>query len=338
MTLRLGAAFNKRADRIVPAKLVAQGVIMFVVCGEALFDLFPEESGPDGHLLFDARIGGSPFNVAIGLARMRREAGLLTGLSADFLGERLVSSLREEGVATDFLVRKSAPTTLSLVGLGADGSPQYVFYGQGSADRLLETAELPVFPAKVKGIHFGSYSIAVPPVADALIDLASRETGNRLISLDPNIRLNVVPDLQVWRRRVEAMATKADLIKVSFEDIHSLYPDETPNALVAHWLALGVGLVIVTRGVGGVVGTTPEFVVEVPAEPVNVVDTVGAGDTFQAALLTALDELGFAHREAIRTIDRATLTRVLQFAGNAAAITCTRRGADLPGRSELGQL
>ncbi len=311
---------------------------MFVVCGEALFDLFPEETDDASGLLFDARIGGSPFNVAVGIARMGRRSALLTGLSTDFLGEKLASALRSEGVATDFLIRKSAPTTLSLVGLGADGSPQYVFYGDGGADRLVESSELPVFPDTVIGVHFGSYSIAVPPVADALTDLAKREKGRRLISLDPNVRLNIMPDAAAWRRRVETLASHADLLKVSLEDIEALYPGETPEGLAARWLGAGVSLVVVTRGSGGILGVTREVAAELPAAPVDVVDTVGAGDTFQAALLSALDELDLANRAALKAIDRNMLLRILGFASRAAVITCTRRGADLPRRSEIGEL
>ncbi len=311
---------------------------MFVVCGEALFDLFPEDTGDESRLLLDARIGGSPFNVAVGLARMGRRSALLTGLSSDFLGEKLASALRREGVATDFLIRKSAPTTLSLVGLGADGSPQYVFYGDGGADRMVEPSELPVFPDTVIGVHFGSYSIAVPPVADALADLAKREKDRRLISLDPNVRLNIMPDAAAWRRRLETLAAHTDLLKISLEDVEALYPGETPRDLAARWLGAGVGLVVVTSGGGGILGLTRDLAAELPPVPVEVVDTVGAGDTFQAALITAIDELGLANRAALRAIDRDTLLRILGFATRAAVITCTRRGADLPRRAELGEL
>ena len=311
---------------------------MFVVCGEALFDLFPEETDDKSRLLFDARIGGSPFNVAVGLARMGRRSALLTGLSTDFLGEKLASALRAEGVATDFLIRKSAPTTLSLVGVGADGSPEYAFYGTGAADRLVEASELPAFPDTIIGVHFGSYSIAVPPVADALIDLARREKGRRFLSLDPNVRLNVERDVPTWRRRVEAMAAQVDLLKISLEDIEALYPDETPEHLAARWLEAGVGLVVVTRGGGGIFGAAARVAAEIPVAPVEVVDTVGAGDAFQAALLTALDERDMASRAALDAMDRGTLSRLLGFAVRAAAKTCARRGADLPLRAELGEI
>lgn len=303
-----------------------------------MFDLFPENGEDVSRIRFDARAGGSPFNVAIGIARMGRRSALLTGISTDFLGERLAAALRAEGVATDYLIRKSAPTTLSLVGVGADGSPQYAFYGEGASDRLVKSSELPAFPDSVLAVHLGSYSIAVPPVADALTDLVRREKGRRFLSLDPNIRLNVVSDVATWRRRVENLAAQVDLLKISLEDIETLYPDEAPERLAARWLEAGVALVVVTRGGGGIYGATGRLTVEVPVTPMKVVDTVGAGDTFQAGVLTALDELGMVSRAAVAALDEETLVRILGFAARAAMITCSRRGADLPRRSELGEL
>lgn len=307
---------------------------MFLVCGEALFDLFAEATADDS-LRFDGRIGGSPFNVAVGLARLGRPAALFTGLSTDFLGQRLAAALAKDGVATGFLLRKNVPTTLSLVGLAADGSPSYAFYGRGAADRSVEVGEIPELTRETGSIHFGSYSLVTPPTADAFAALADREARRRLISLDPNVRLNVEPDLDVWRARVQAMVARADLIKVSGEDLTAMYPGRSAQAMAERWLAEGVRLVVVTSGADGAAGFTQRDRVAVAGERVQVVDTVGAGDSFQAALLCALDEVGGASRVGLEGLDAALLRRCLAFAGRAAAITCTRRGADLPRRSEL---
>ena len=310
---------------------------MFLVCGEALYDLFMEPSaGFD--LRFDGRIGGSPFNVAIGLARLGRKAALFGGLSTDFLGQRLAAALAADGVDTRFLLRKAAPTTLSLVGLTVDGVPVYAFYGRGAADRLVEVAELPALDASVAALHFGSYSLAVRPTGDAFAALAARERRRRLICVDPNVRLNVEPDLEVWRTRIAALAAHADLLKVSSEDLAALYPGRPAEAMAADWLAGGVRLVVVTRGADGAVAFTGRDRVAIPAEAVAVVDTVGAGDSFQAALLCALDELGCASRAGLESLAEPMLRRCLAFAGRAAAITCTRRGAALPRRCELPPL
>jgi fructokinase len=310
---------------------------MFLVCGEALYDLFMEPSaGFD--LRFDGRIGGSPFNVAIGLARLGRKVALFGGLSTDFLGQRLAAALSADGVDTGFLLRKAAPTTLSLVGLTTDGVPDYVFYGRGAADRSVEATELPPLDGSVSALHFGSYSLAVRPTGDAFAALAARESRRRLISVDPNVRLNVEPDLDVWRARIAALAAQADLIKVSSEDLGALYPGRSPGAMAQEWLGGGVRLVVVTRGADGAVAFTGRDQVAIPGEPVTVVDTVGAGDSFQAALLCALDELGHASRAGLESLAEPALGRCLAFAGRAAAITCTRRGAALPRRRELPAL
>ena len=174
---------------------------MILVCGEALFDLFlAEEDGP-GALRFDACAGGSPFNVAVGVARLGGAVGLLAGVSRDLLGARLEAMLEAEGVDTRYLVRSDRPTTLSVVGSDAEGQPAYAFYGAGAADRSVDASELPALDGAVTGLHLGSYAIAVAPIADALARLVERE-ARRFVSLDPNVRPTIEPDMAVWRSRI----------------------------------------------------------------------------------------------------------------------------------------
>jgi fructokinase len=310
---------------------------MFLVCGEALFDLFVEPAA-EFDLRFDGRIGGSPFNVAVGLARLGRPAALFTGLSTDFLGQRLAAALTADGVDTRFLLRKAAPTTLSLVGLAADGTPSYAFYGRGAADRSVEPSEIPELGPEVAALHLGSYSLVARPTADAFAALAAREARRRLVSLDPNVRLNVEPDLEVWRARIAALVGHADLIKASSEDLSPLCPGRPLETVAEDWLGRGVRLVVVTRGAEGAVAFTGRARVTLSGEAVEVVDTVGAGDAFQAALLCALDELGLASRAGLESLDEPTVRRCLAFASRAAAIVCSRRGAALPVRRELPDL
>lgn len=309
---------------------------MYLVCGEALWDLFGTET-PDG-LQFDARIGGSPFNVAVGLRRLGQDAGLLTGLSTDSLGRRLHAALEREGVATDFLVMKDAPSTLSVVDVAGDGTPAYAFYGGGAADRSLLEEDLPAIGAGVSGLHFGSYSLVVDPTGASLLSLARREAGRRLITLDPNVRPTVEPDLQRWRQRIDAFVETADLVKVSVEDLEVLYPGRASAEIAQRWLDRGATLVIVTAGAAGAEAVTRSTRVQVAARPVEVVDAVGAGDTFQAALIAALAESGRLSGEAVAALDGDALSKLLDFAMAAAAITCTRRGADLTYRAELPAL
>jgi fructokinase len=157
---------------------------MYLVCGEALFDFFSEDdaSGLASKVNFKAIAGGSPFNVAVGLRRLGVDAALLAGLSTDYLGRRLRQVLQEEGVRADYLVDVAAPTTLAMVALGANGSPQYSFRGEGCADRQLRLEHLPDLGAEVRGLHIGSYSLVVQPIADTLLALVQRESGQRPIS------------------------------------------------------------------------------------------------------------------------------------------------------------
>ncbi len=307
---------------------------MFLVCGEALMDVFAGGDTPTGMVL-DARVGGSPFNVAVGLARLAQPVALLGAVSSGFLGERLVTALRGEGVATDTVARVDAPTTLSVVGLDASGVPSYAFYGERGADRQLDAPALAAVPAGLLAIHLGSYTTVVQPIADTLRSLVEQRRDRTTISFDPNIRLNVEPNVAIWRDTLQWMLPRSHLLKISEDDLGLLLPGETPQAFAAHALALGVRLVVVTRGGDGALGWTASAQASVPTPSVEVVDTVGAGDTFQAAMLTWLAEHDALAPAALAALSPADLDAALRFAAGAAAITCSRRGADMPRRHEL---
>lgn len=308
---------------------------MFVVCGEALFDVFAAGETTTG-LMLDARIGGSPFNVAVGLARLGQPVGFFGGVSTGFLGERLMRALHEEGVDTTCTPRNGARTTLSLVGIDAQGVPSYSFYGEGAADRSVTAEALAAVPANARAFHVGSYATVVEPVASAQRALVEREHTRSLISFDPNIRLNVEPDLARWHALLDWMLPRTHVLKVSDEDLGLLFPGTPPAELAAQWLARGVALVVVTRGGEGALGWTAAGHAAAAPVKVDVVDTVGAGDTFQAALLTWLAEHDALSAPALRALAPSQLQAALGFAARAAAITCSRRGADLPRRGELG--
>lgn len=307
---------------------------MFVVCGEALMDVFANGETATG-LALDARIGGSPFNVAVGLARLAQPVAFFGGVSRGFVGARLMRALRDEGIVTQTVVELDAPTTLGLVGLDTQGVPSYSFYGEHCADRLLPRTALAQAPSTAWCYHFGSYTMVVEPVADTLRALVEREQSRAVIAYDPNIRLNVEPDLLAWRQALDWMLPRTHLLKISDEDLGLLHPGRDAAALAAEWLAQGVALVVVTRGAQGASAWTARHHVEVPATPAALVDTVGAGDTFQAALLTWLAEHDRLNLPALRAVEPAAIAEALAFAGRAAAITCSRRGADLPRRDEM---
>jgi fructokinase len=307
---------------------------MHVVCGEALMDVFDAGETAAGTTL-NACVGGSPFNVAIGLARLGQPVAFFGAVSTDFLGERLMKALAQEGVSTAAVLRTPAPTTLGLVGLDAKGVPVYSFYGAQGADRQLTPAALERIPAGARVFHLGSYATVVEPIASTLRALVEAEHRRSLIAYDPNIRLNVEPDLGRWRAMLQWMLARAHLLKVSEEDLALLFPGVAPESLAADWLRQGVRMLVVTRGARGAIAWTARASVEVPTVATRVVDTVGAGDTVQAALLAWLAENDCLQPAAVGELDRAGLFEAVRFATLAAAITCSRQGADLPRRAEL---
>lgn len=307
---------------------------MFLVCGEALFDLFPEDINQSGSLKFDARAGGSPFNVAIGLARLDVKAALLTGISRDMLGEKLAAVLLREGVSTDYLIRTGRSTTLSLVGLDQSGSPSYSFYGTGSADCGVRFKHLPDIGDEIIGLHFGSYSTVVRPVAKAFARLARLE-NKKFISYDPNIRPTIEADLDIWRDAVDAFTRSADFVKISREDYDLLYSGQDLEKKIRQWIENGVRLVVLTDGSNEIrAWSHAGFELCVTPPGFEVIDTVGAGDTFQAAMLKCLMDYDNP-KQAISKIDQPELHYMLHYAATAAALTCTRRGADLPSSAQV---
>ena len=307
---------------------------MFLVCGEALMDVFAAGDTPAGMTL-DARVGGSPFNVAVGLARLGQPVSFLGALSHGFLGERLLKALRLEGVGTSAVVRTHAPTTLGLVGVDAHGAPSYSFYAEGAADRRLHPDALSALPVGTKAIHLGSYACVVEPIASTLRQLVEREQGKALIAYDPNVRLHVESDTGRWRDMLQWMLPRTQLLKISDEDLALLLPDTPPHEFAAGALAQGVKWVVLTRGSEGAMVWTAKGEASVTPSHAQLVDTLGAGDSFQAALLGWLAEHNCLSADALAAATPDQVQAALLFASRAAAITCSRRGADLPLRADL---
>jgi fructokinase len=302
------------------------------VLGEALIDLV--ETGDDEPRL--ARPGGSPYNVAIGLARLGRPTAFVGRLSHDPLGTILRNHATRSGVDLSWSVDAHEPTTVALVEL-SDGIAQYRFGVEGTADFRWTDAELAAVPGDMSAIHFGSLASWTAP-GDAAVArrvAALRADGHVLVSYDPNVRPHLQPDREAARRQVEQNLPLAHLVKTSEEDIAWLYPGADSTAIARQWLDSGPTLVVVTRGADGSSAHTGTEQVSRPVLDIDVVDTVGAGDAFMSGLLDAIAERGLLAPEALGGLDAPTLTALLDDAALVAAITCSRAGANPPRRSEL---
>ena len=313
---------------------------MILVCGEALIDLFVGTPAPGTPAELPARAvaGGSPFNVAVGLARLGVPTAYLGGVGTDVFGDLLLERLRKEGVETALVCRRSAPTPLVVVGAGPAGVPAYTFHAEGCADRELALADIAdPLPDSVLAIVLGSYALAVEPVGSTLLALAEREAGRRVISLDPNLRPALVGGVDRWRERFARFAAIATVVKASAEDLALGWPGADPVAIVAGWLTGGVELAVVTDGAAGATAFHGSGRLHVPGRAVAVLDTVGAGDSFHAALLSGLADAGLLRRGAVAAMDAPALEAVVRRAVLASSIACTRRGADLPRRAELSE-
>jgi len=306
------------------------------VAGEALIDLFIGAAA--GAILpAQAIAGGSPFNVAVGLARLGTETVYLGGLSRDALGAFLHRQLLAEGVDLSLVKRSARPTPVVVVTTQPDGEPSYTFHAHDCADRDLQLRDVPpVLDPRVRALAFGSFALAVEPIGGTLLALAEREAARLLVSIDLNLRASVVGDLECWRQRIERFARTAAIIKLSREDLLDAYgPEADAGVLATRWLDGGALLVIVTDGSAGATAYWAGQALHRPGNRVVVADTVGAGDTFHAALLSRLAQTERLSRDGLATVDETGLRDLLDYATVAASITCTRRGADLPTRVEV---
>lgn len=312
---------------------------MFISCGDALVDLFSQPAASAGDVSLAGHVGGSPLNVALGLARLGNPSAYFCKNSTDFVGQRIRQYLETNRVDTRWVIPTSLNSTLAMIQTNDDGSANYAFYTSNTADVSIALDELPAqFPDEVNVLHFGSYSTAVNPTSSSLLALAKRETGQRVISYDPNIRPSIEPDMDLWRAVFQGFAATANFVKASDEDIESLFGKALGyDEFAADRISEGAALVAVTEGAGGAsLYCADGRQSRSQAISVDVKDTVGAGDTFQAASLHYLASHGCLAGSQLQ-LGQIDLNDMVNFAARAAAITCTRHGADLPTLEELQQ-
>jgi fructokinase len=309
---------------------------MIICCGEALIDMIPVADPAGGHCL-KPHAGGAVFNTAIALGRLGVPSHFLSGVSTDLFGKTLMQTLQDSNVKTGFVILSDRPTTLAFVEL-SDGHASYVFYDENTAGRMLSPSALPDIPQTAKALYFGGISLINEPAADFYLALALREAGKSVIMADPNIRANFVKDVPRYRLRLEKLIGCVDILKVSDEDLDWIIPGAQPHVEKAKiLLQRGPKIVVLTRGADGACAfCAGGMMIEVPVQKVEVADTVGAGDTFNAGFLASLAENDLLSVEKVGTIDAADVTKALEYGANVAAITVSRAGANPPWKHELG--
>ncbi len=301
---------------------------MILCCGEALIDMLPRQTAA-GETAFAPHAGGSVFNTAIALGRLDAPVQFFSGLSSDLFGDVLRAELAASKVDAGPAAISDRPTTLAFVKL-TNGHASYAFYDENTAGRMLSADDLPEVEADA--LFFGGISLVVEPCGAAYEALMLREAPNRLTMIDPNIRPSFVTDEAAYRTRLTRMMGVADIIKTSDEDLEWIVGDADARALLAK---TGAQVILLTRGSDGVSIVTADGTFDVAAEKAEVVDTVGAGDTFSAGFLAQLHKSGHLSKDAIKRATEVDLRAAAAFGAKVAAITVSRAGANPPWASEL---
>jgi len=306
---------------------------VIVCCGEALIDMLPRTTTL-GETAFAPYVGGAVFNTAIALGRLEVPTGFFSGIATDFFGDMLRDTLAASNVDLSLVKFSDLPTTMAFVRL-ENGHASYLFYDEQTAGRMLYESDLPEIGDHVEAMHFSCISLIPEPCGGTYEALMRRESSKRVMMFDPNIRKNFIKDKASHVARMKRMLTMADVVKLSDEDLDWFGEPGTTQEIAARWLTLGPKLIVITKGASGLVAYTKDHHVTVPAERVDVVDTVGAGDTINAGILCSLRDQTLLTKADIAALTPGQIEAVLRFSAKAAAFTVSRAGANPPTRDEM---
>ena len=307
---------------------------MILSCGDALIDFVPVVAA-DGRDAARPAVGGSCLNVAVGIARLGIATGFVGGISTDLFGRMIADHATASGVELAHTTRTAHQTTLAFVRI-VEGESQYAFYDAGTASAHWSYRRGAIPFDGVEAVHIGSTTLVHARGATEAAALIADAKRSATISFDPNCRPNLVEDRSAYSARMSAFADSADIVKMSDVDFDYLHGGEACAERANVMLARGASLVVITRGTRGAQAWHSRLgAIEVGAPAVKVVDTIGAGDSFQAALLFALARLKCLERGHLKAIGADDLRKALSFACQCAAVTCTRPGADPPWRREV---
>src|ERR1700691_1174582 len=308
---------------------------MLLSCGDALVDFLPVRS-IDGRDAIVPVVGGSCLNIAVGAARLGAATGFVGGISTDLFGRMIADHAGASQVELRYATRSEHQTTLAFV-RSVDGEPQYAFYDEATASRNWTYRRGSIAFDEIDAIHIGSTTLIDEKTGTETLAMVDDARGSATISFDPNCRPNLVKHKARYVERMDAFAANATIVRMSDVDFEFLYGGGVYGGRGKSLMAAGASLVVVTRGVQGARAWHREAgAIEVQAPVVKVVDTIGAGDSFQAALLFALRAIGRIEALSLAQANSDELRRALSFASVCAAITCGRAGADPPRRSDVG--
>ncbi|WP_127145591.1 carbohydrate kinase family protein [Pelagibacterium montanilacus] len=305
---------------------------MILACGDSLIDFVTRDS--EGHTVYEPYPGGSVLNFAVAIGRLGSSVGFMGGVSADFFGDMILTHLSASGVDVRFVTRQAAGTTLAFAQI-KEGKSRYAFFDENSAMRNWLFNPEALGSQLPTAVHVGSIALIDPGAFTQAMALIAATRSGAVISLDPNCRPSLVVDEDDYRARIGAMMACCDIVKLSDEDLAYLHPGLSPDQFAEDCMSNGASIVALTRGADGAIIWCRAGHVEIMAAPCEVRDTIGAGDSFHGALLHALDQMGLLGKSWLESIGRDELERAGRFAATAAAITCSRDGANPPRAEEV---
>ena len=303
------------------------------ITGEALIDFVPHDD-QQGEVAFLPKPGGSPYNVALAAARTGCETYFLGNFSNDLFGDQLLTHLQDNNVNCSLIERSNLPTTLAFVSYEM-GEPRYAFFNENSTNKNLNPviSNENLLPGSF--LHVGSISLIESPASDRIVSLAREMVDKLILTIDPNVRTNLIGDKDKWLRTMDQLFDLASIIKLSNEDLEFLAPGTTPEQFASKMLNQKDRMIIVTSGASGCTLFTRNHHISEQVPKVKVMDTVGAGDTLMGTILSWLLNQGISSKEMLQNLDEKQIGKMLQYCTVAAAINCTRSGCNPPNQDEI---